>query len=82
MLNGWDKQFPGRIETMFRSIQNVAPSHLADTRLYDFINIRQGEIPAEGGDMVFDRENMDLPARKTISILDSRPLSVEGKKHA
>ena len=73
MLNNWDKQFPGRIETMFRSIQNVAPSHLADSRLYDFMNIRKGEIPAEGGDMAFDREGVALAERKTISILDSRP---------
>lgn len=36
MLNAWDKQFPGRIETMFRAIQNVVPSHLADLSLFDF----------------------------------------------
>ena len=82
MLNNWDKEFPGRIETMFRSIQNVAPSHLADTRLYDFINIRKGEIPAEGGDMAFDREGMTEPERKVISILDSRPKNIEEQDHA
>lgn len=36
MMSDWDKQFPGRLETMFRSLQNVVPSHLADTQLYDF----------------------------------------------
>ena len=36
MLQDWDKRFPGRVETIFRSIQHVAPSHLADTTLYDF----------------------------------------------
>ena len=82
MLNNWDKQFPGRIETMFRSLQNVAPSHLADPRLYDFINIRKGEIPAEGGDMAFDRESIALAERKTISILDSRPRESEEQTHA
>ena len=30
MLNDWDKRFPGRIEIMFRSLQNVVPSHLLD----------------------------------------------------
>ena len=36
LLNDWDHRFPGRIENMFRSIRNVAPSHLADPRLFDF----------------------------------------------
>ncbi|WP_166255471.1 tRNA 2-thiocytidine(32) synthetase TtcA [Marinobacter salicampi] len=36
MLQGWDKQHPGRLEAMFRSVCNVAPSHLADPQLYDF----------------------------------------------
>ena len=39
MLNGWEKQFPGRLEVLFKSITNVAPSHLADTRLFDFKNL-------------------------------------------
>ena len=38
MLRKWEKQFPGRIENIFASIRNVAPSHLADRGLYDFIN--------------------------------------------
>lgn len=42
MLNGWDKQHPGRIETMFRSLQNVVPSHLADTELFDFKSLQRG----------------------------------------
>jgi tRNA 2-thiocytidine biosynthesis protein TtcA len=36
MLQTWDKQYPGRLEAMFRSICNVEPSHLADAGLYDF----------------------------------------------
>lgn len=36
MLQSWDRQHPGRIETMFRALCNVEPSHLADPRLYDF----------------------------------------------
>ncbi|AJQ94595.1 tRNA 2-thiocytidine(32) synthetase TtcA [Gynuella sunshinyii] len=36
MLKGWEKQQPGRSEIIFRAIQNVAPSQLADTRLFDF----------------------------------------------
>lgn len=36
LLQSWDKQFPGRLETLFTSLQNVAPSHLLDRALYDF----------------------------------------------
>ncbi|WP_027853935.1 tRNA 2-thiocytidine(32) synthetase TtcA [Marinobacterium litorale] len=42
MLNGWDKTHPGRIETMFRSLCNVVPSHLADTELFDFKGLQLG----------------------------------------
>lgn len=45
MLQGWDKQFPGRLETIFAAMQNVAPSHLADRSLFDFQSLVQ-----EGGD--------------------------------
>jgi len=36
MLASWEQQDPGRTERLFRSLQNVAPSHLADRDLYDF----------------------------------------------
>jgi len=40
MLVEWDKQYPGRVETIFRSIANVSLSHLADTNLYPFAELR------------------------------------------
>ncbi|MCC5868782.1 MAG: tRNA 2-thiocytidine(32) synthetase TtcA [Gammaproteobacteria bacterium] len=36
MLADWEREDPGRIERLFRSLQNVVPSHLADTELFDF----------------------------------------------
>lgn len=36
MFQHWDKQHPGRLESMFRALCNVEPSHLADPKLYDF----------------------------------------------
>lgn len=41
MLTTWDKQFPGRLETIFTSLQNVAPSQLVDRNLFDFVNLMQ-----------------------------------------
>jgi tRNA 2-thiocytidine biosynthesis protein TtcA len=36
MLRSWESQYPGRIENIFRSIANVAPSHLMDNQLFPF----------------------------------------------
>lgn len=36
MFQVWDKEHPGRLETMFSAMCNVEPSHLADNSLYDF----------------------------------------------
>ncbi|BBL71232.1 tRNA 2-thiocytidine(32) synthetase TtcA [Methylogaea oryzae] len=39
MLRGWEKQHPGRVETIFTALQNVAPSQLLDRALFDFIGL-------------------------------------------
>ncbi|HLS98905.1 MAG: tRNA 2-thiocytidine(32) synthetase TtcA [Porticoccaceae bacterium] len=39
MLRSWERQHPGRVESIFRAIGNVAPSQLMDTRLFDFQNL-------------------------------------------
>ena len=36
MLQGWQREHPGRVETIFRAICNVSPSQLADSELFDF----------------------------------------------
>ncbi|MCE2597137.1 tRNA 2-thiocytidine(32) synthetase TtcA [Motilimonas cestriensis] len=39
MLVEWDKKTPGRVESIFKSIQNVSPSQLADKNLFDFAHL-------------------------------------------
>ena len=51
MLSDWNKKFPGRIESIFRSIQNVTPSHLLDINLYDFVNINSNSPQQELDDI-------------------------------
>jgi tRNA 2-thiocytidine biosynthesis protein TtcA len=41
MIQQWDKEEPGRIETIFRSIANVQPSQLADRTLFPFHELRK-----------------------------------------
>ncbi len=40
MLNAWEQQYPGRTETIFKAISNVAPSQLADLNLFNFKDLK------------------------------------------
>jgi tRNA 2-thiocytidine biosynthesis protein TtcA len=40
MLHAWEKQYPGRTETLFSAIKNVSPSQLADNNLFNFTNLK------------------------------------------
>lgn len=82
MLNQWDKDFPGRVESIFSALQNIVPSHLADAKLFDFVQLQVGTILPHGGDLAFDNPDFSgsLNAnhrsihadQKTINILDTR----------
>jgi tRNA 2-thiocytidine biosynthesis protein TtcA len=39
MLARWEREDPGRTDRLFRSLQNVTASHLADRDLYDFASL-------------------------------------------
>ena len=39
MLDGWEREHPGRSEIMFRALSHVAPSQLADPALFDFASL-------------------------------------------
>lgn len=36
MLQSWEEEYPGRNDLVMRSLQNVVPSHLADSELFDY----------------------------------------------
>lgn len=44
MMTDWKKQFPGRVETIFRSMRNIEPSQLADVKLFDFEALHRDRI--------------------------------------
>ena len=48
MLQSWEKKTPGRSETIFSALQNVAPSQLADVALFDFAGLEslRADLPA------------------------------------
>lgn len=39
MLDAWEKTAPGRTAQIFKAMQNVAPSQLADVNLFDFVTL-------------------------------------------
>ena len=54
MLREWERQHPGRIDTMFTALQNIVPSHLADSTHYDFKGLALTGVASEDGDRAFD----------------------------
>jgi tRNA 2-thiocytidine biosynthesis protein TtcA len=50
MLADWEREFPGRTETIFSAMRNVATSHLADQAAFDFAALdalrAAGAVPA------------------------------------
>ena len=40
MLVQWDREQPGRVENIARSLANLTPSHLADSHYFDFTSLR------------------------------------------
>ena len=41
ILDGWEKNTPGRRQVMFRSLMNTKPSHLLDKNLFDFLDLQR-----------------------------------------
>lgn len=52
MLQEWERQYPGRTETIFSALRNAVPSHLADPSIFDFAGLRAAmagaAAPVEG----------------------------------
>ena len=52
MLTDWNKENPGRTETIFSSIQNIVPSHLLDTDAFEFSHF--GKLEKESAATIED----------------------------
>ena len=46
MLADWEREYPGRTETIFSALRNATASHLADPALFDFAGIDQRRVLA------------------------------------
>ncbi|MEO6929647.1 MAG: tRNA 2-thiocytidine(32) synthetase TtcA [Casimicrobiaceae bacterium] len=54
MLREWERRSPGRLETIYRALGNVVPTHLLDRRLHDFAGVHASGIADVQGDIAFD----------------------------
>ena len=41
MLDAWEAETPGRVETMSRALANIRPSQLSDPNLFDFLSLEK-----------------------------------------
>ncbi len=64
MLAQWEREYPGRTETIFRSIRNVAPSQLADTNLFDFASLRTQRVDA----VIAEDKELYFPAIRVVNV--------------
>jgi len=61
MLRDWERQFPGRLDSIFRALANVVPTHLMDRDLHDFAAVRPTHRAEPDGDLAFDVEMPSMP---------------------
>jgi tRNA 2-thiocytidine biosynthesis protein TtcA len=54
MLREWEKRQPGRVDSMFRALSNLVPSHLMDRKVFDFAAVRANGDASGEGDKAFD----------------------------
>jgi tRNA 2-thiocytidine biosynthesis protein TtcA len=50
LIKEWEKKYPGRVESLFSSIQNVVPSHLMDPTQFDFKDLSQDETSSDSAE--------------------------------
>ena len=62
MMQDWERQHPGRLETMFNALTRVVPSHLMDPKLFDFAGLKTTGAAYADGDIAFDEEPCATPA--------------------
>lgn len=73
LMREWEKKFPGRVENIFSSLSTVVPSHLMDSNLFNFVDLKvDGQIKPEG-DIAFDEEPCATPQPFNTIKLSSIP---------
>jgi len=77
MCQEWERQFPGRVDNIFRAMANVSPTQLADRRLHNFETLKATGIPVTA---VSDAS--DYSPMATTTVRTWVPANNEDKKDA
>jgi tRNA 2-thiocytidine biosynthesis protein TtcA len=75
MMHQWERQYPGRTETMFTALQNVVPSHLMDADHFDFQGVQVTGVADANADIAFDVAELPPPQRAQFPGLASVQIS-------
>ena len=62
LMRKWEKEHPGRVESIFSSLSTVVPSHLMDRDLFGFKDIKADGVASPLGDIAFDEEPCSTPS--------------------
>ncbi|AKG15242.2 tRNA 2-thiocytidine(32) synthetase TtcA [Moraxella bovoculi] len=64
MLREWDNAHPKRLASMFKALQNVAPSQLADRELFDFESLKTERTDDE---RLFEGDNIQVGVSEKLA---------------
>ncbi|USE34949.1 tRNA 2-thiocytidine(32) synthetase TtcA [Endozoicomonas sp. SCSIO W0465] len=67
MLAEWERKHPSRIESIFTAMQNIAPSQMADTELFDFKHL---ELDRNGKRKDYEHADNQTVFSGNINILE------------
>lgn len=74
MLKQWDRDFPGRLETIFTAMQNTAPSQGVDRAQFDFVSLKQDPLASKSGAVA----EAELPAFDFMDPSNSGHIDLDG----
>ena len=78
MLRQWDKQFPGRVDNLFKAMGNIVPSHMMDRNLFPFTTLQATGVPDANGDRAFDEDETCGPSDPVNADADGiRPIFLQ-----
>ena len=61
MLKAWEKEEPGRIQSILRALTDVRPSQLLDRKLFDFAGLKPGARRAPANAQVIEFRHLGEP---------------------
>ncbi len=64
MLKDWDNAHPQRLASIFKALQNVAPSQLADREFFDFENL---SLDRDDSERLFEGENIQAGQLESLA---------------